>query len=110
MGLADGEVLDCHVFIVSGFCGQGWFKGSTFQNRRTLNIELLNVDPGRPATSLLDLPTMMEQPSIPDVPRPPDVVGHPTVPKPPSPPGWPEEPLPDSHPVPPPTDPSPPVI
>jgi hypothetical protein len=52
---------------------------------------------------------MIEQPPIHDVPHPPEPLGHPALPGPklPGPLG---EPEPDIHPVPPPTDPSPPII
>ena len=56
-------------------------------------------------------PLMIEQPPKPDTPHPPDVINHPPRPKLPVPPGDPEaEDVPDTHPVPPPTDPSPPVL
>jgi hypothetical protein len=54
---------------------------------------------------------MIEHPPKPDTPHPPDVINHPPHPKVPVPPGDPEaEDGPDIHPVPPPTDPSPPVL
>ena len=54
---------------------------------------------------------MIEQPPKPDTPHPPDVINLPPRPKLPVPPGEPEaEDVPGTHPVPPPTDPSPPVL
>jgi hypothetical protein len=53
---------------------------------------------------------MIEQPPKPDVPHQPDVINHPPS-VPPGLPGDPEpETRPDIHPVPPPTDPAPPII
>ncbi len=54
---------------------------------------------------------MIEQPPKPDVPRHPDVINHPPNVDVPALPGDPEPgDRPDIHPVPPPTDPSPPII
>jgi len=54
---------------------------------------------------------MIEQPPIPDTPKPPDVINFPGDVNRPVPPGKPEpEDIPGTHPVPPPTDPSPPII
>ena len=53
---------------------------------------------------------MIEQPPKPDVPKAPDVVNQPPPVNRPVPPGEPEDDRPDIHPVPPPTDPAPPVI
>ncbi len=54
---------------------------------------------------------MIEQPPVPDTPHPPDVINQLPPPKVPVPPGDPAgEDEPDVHPVPPPTDPSPPVL
>jgi hypothetical protein len=54
---------------------------------------------------------MIEHPPKPDTPHAPDVINHPLQPDVPVPPGDPEqEDIPGIHPVPPPTDPSPPVL
>jgi hypothetical protein len=54
---------------------------------------------------------MIEQPPIPDTPKPPDVVSFPGDVNRPIAPGKPEpEENPGTHPVPPPTDPAPPII
>jgi hypothetical protein len=54
---------------------------------------------------------MIEQPPKPDTPRAPEVIGIPREVNGPIPPGKPEgDEKPDIHPVPPPTDPAPPMI
>jgi hypothetical protein len=63
------------------------------------------------AIMLQDSARMIEQPPVPDAPHPPDLINHLPPPKVPVPPGDPAgEDKPDVHPVPPPTDPSPPVL
>jgi hypothetical protein len=53
---------------------------------------------------------MIEQPPKPDVPNVPDVLKRPQPVNTPIPPGEPDDERPDTYPVPPPTDPGPPVI
>jgi hypothetical protein len=79
-----------------------------FLDRMCLTDMISVFSGGKPVATL---PNMIEQPPKPDVPRPPEVINHPPPVNTPIPPGEPEsDSRPDIHPVPPPTDPGPPVI